>query len=542
MIKKRLEQLHVALPGLVDDLRSAKLGRRDFLRTATLLGLSAPFAYALTGAAMPRGAFPAARAQGGGGTLRLSMNVMDAGDPSLADWGQKGNLYRAVLEPLAKVGPDNITRPYLAERWTANDDLTVWTFHLRRGITWSNGDAFSAADVVANVAVWRTEAHGSSNFSRFFAVDTVEAVDDHTVRFHLGTPDIALPENLADYPALIAHRNFWNDGGNFAANPVGTGPFMLADYAAGRRASLVRRTDRPWWGGGVALDAVEIVDHGDDPSAHFAALASGQVDLLYEMSAEQVPAVLSRDNLALHEVATGYTGIARMKVDTPPFDDIRVRQAVRACIDHRITLELAYQNYGTPGEDHHVAPIHPEYATGPAPRQDYDRARALLAEAGYGDGLDLEIHCVAQPTWEPNTCQVLAQMVRPAGINLAVKIMPGGTYWDRWTEWPFGFTSWAHRPLGVQVLNLAYRSGAAWNESSYASAEFDAALDRANGLLAVEERRVAMAELQAILQADSVIIQPYWRSIHTASSRSLQGFELQPAREIDYPALSMAPA
>ncbi|MEQ8966265.1 MAG: ABC transporter substrate-binding protein [Azospirillaceae bacterium] len=539
MIEKHLEAIHAVLPRILASFRSGKLGRRDFLRTATLLGLSAPTAYALAGGgANP---VPSARAkESGTGTLRLSMNVMEASDPSLADWGQKGNLYRAVLEPLAKTGPDNITRPYLAERWSVNDDLTEWTFHLRHGVTWNNGDIFTAADVVANVETWRTEAHGSSNFSRFIAVESVEPVDDHTVRFHLSIPDVALPESLADYPALIAHRDFWKDGASFVDNPIGTGPFLLTDFAVGQRASLVRRSDVPWWGGGVGLDAIEIIDHGDDPSAHLAALASGQVDLLYEISSDLVPAVRSLEGAVLHEAVTGYTGVARMRVTEAPFDDIRVRQAIRACIDHAELLRLGYQDFGTPGEDHHVAPIHPEYAPMPPVEQDYDRARSLLAEAGYGDGLELEIHCVAQPTWEPNTCQVIAEMLRPAGISLDINIMPGGTYWDRWTEWPFGFTSWAHRPLGVQVLNLAYRSGVAWNESGYANPEFDAALDRAMGILDVDERRTVMRELQTMLQADSVIVQPFWRSIHTASSSALRGFALQPAREIDYPALSMS--
>jgi peptide/nickel transport system substrate-binding protein len=538
MTKKSLEAVHTALPQIVDTYRSGRLGRREFLRTATLLGLSAPAAYALAGGG-PDPVSSARAQESGNGTLRLSMNVMEASDPSLADWGQKGNLYRAVLEPLAKTGADNITRPYLAERWTANDDLTEWTFHLRRDVTWNNGDRFIAADVVANMEKWRTEAHGSSNFSRFVAVDRAEEVDDHTVRFHLSIPDVALPESLADYPALIVHRDFWTDGGSFVDNPIGTGPFLLTDFAVGQRASLVRRTDVPWWGGPVGLAAIEIIDHGDDPSAHLAALASGQVDLLYEMSADLVPAVQALDNAVLHDAVTGYTGVARMRVDQAPFDDIRVRQAIRACMDHAELLRLGYQGFGTPGEDHHVAPIHPEYAPMPPLQQDYDRARALLAEAGYADGLELEIYSVAQPTWEPNTCQVIAEMLRPAGISLDINIMPGGTYWDRWTEWPFGFTSWAHRPLGVQVLNLAYRSGVAWNESGYANPEFDATLDRAMGILDVDERREVMRELQTILQSDSVIVQPYWRSIFTASSTALSGFALQPAREIDYPALSI---
>jgi peptide/nickel transport system substrate-binding protein len=546
MNKKELEQVHVRLPEVVEDFKAGRTSRRDFLRTSTLLGLSAATAYALAGKITGEHVFPAARAQGaGGGTLRISMNVMEINDPSLADWSQKGNLFRAMLEPLAKVGADNVTYPYLAERWEANDDLTAWTFHLRQGIMWTNGDEFNADDVIANVEKWRDEEHGSSNFSRFSSIESVEKIDDYTVRFNLSAADIAIPEGLGDYPALIAHRNFWTDGQPFPENPIGTGPYVIDEYAVGQRASFNKREDVTWWGEEalgkeVLLDRIEIIDHGDDVSAHLAALASGQVDLLYEMSTDAVPTVQDNDNLVLYETVTGQTGVARFHVTTAPFDDPRVRTAIRRCIDHEVLLQLAYQNLGTPGEDHHVCPIHPEYAQIPRPVQDYEEARRLLAEAGYEDGLDIEIYSVANPTWEPNTCQVIAEMVSPAGINLSVNIMPGGSYWDRWTDWPFGFTSWTHRPLGVQVLNLAYRSGVPWNETNYSNPEFDSLLDQANGILDPDERRSVMAELEEMLQSDSIMIQPYWRAIHTASSTNLVGFELQPAREFDYPALSLS--
>lgn len=540
MDKKELASVHVALPNLVEQLEKGRTTRRDFLRTSTLLGLSATAAYGIAGKITGEQFVAPARAQGTpGGTVRISMNVMELSDPSLADWSQKSNVYRAVNEPLAKIGADNITRPYLAERWEANDDLTAWTFHLRQNATWSNGDAFIADDVVANIEKWLDEAHGSSNYSRFSSLEGAEAIDDHTVRFNLSSPDLAVPEALGDYPALIVHRNFWNNGGSFLDNP-GTGPFQMSDYTVAERATLNRRTDAPWWGGDVMLDEIDIIDHGDDPSAYLAALASGQVDLLYEISADQVAAVRGMEDLELYETVTGQTGVARFHVTSPPFDDPRVRRAIRACIDHDVLLELAFQNLGTPGEDHHVAPIHPEYAELPRPQQDYDLARSLLAEAGHADGLDIEINCVAQPTWEPNTCQVIAEMLRPAGINLNVNILPGGTYWDRWTDWPFGFTSWTHRPLGVQVLNLAYRTGVPWNETNYSNPEFDALLDQANATLDLEARRAITEQLEQIIQNDSIIIQPYWRAIHTASNRNINGFELQPAREFDFPVWSMS--
>ncbi len=541
---KDLGKVHVIIPKLVRDLESGKMGRRDFLRTSTLLGLSATAAYGVVAKVTGEDLMPRAEAQEPtrGGVLRVSMNVKEITDPAIYDWSEKGNVARHIVESLTQVGTDNITRPFLAESWEASDDLKSWTFNLRQGVKWSNGDDFIADDVIFNFERWLDPNVGSSNYGRFALLrgpndgdtmveNAVVKVDDHTVQFNLREPMLALPESMGDYPALITHRRFVEEGGNLVENPVGTGPFALERFGVGQEAVFTRRED-PYWGGEVYLDGIHYIDHGDDPGAWLAALASGQVDVLYRLFVEQVPAVQNMPNLVLLETPTAQTGVARMKVTEPPFDNPLVRQAVQKCIDHEGVLQLAYQNAGVAAEDHHVAPVHPEYAELPKLQQDYDAARELLAEAGYPDGIEITIDCVAQPPWEPNTCQVLAEMMRPAGINLSVNIMPGGTYWDRWTTAPFGFTSWTHRPLGVQVLNLAYRTGVPWNESSYSNADFDALLDQASGIYDVDARREVVKQLEEILQGDAVIIQPFWRSEFTAMQPNVRGFALHPANEV----------
>src|SRR3546814_15902328 len=106
---------------------------------------------------------------------------------------------------------------------------------------------------------------------------------------------------------------------------------------------------------------------------------------------------------------------------------------------------LLYGEYGAPAEDHHVSPVHPEFAELPPLKQDYVRAKELLAKAGHADGLKIRIDCVASPSWEQNACKAIAEMCRPAGIDVEINVMQGGTYWDRWTTTPFGFTHWTHR-------------------------------------------------------------------------------------------------
>ncbi len=555
--------LHPAVIELRDKLRRGAIGRRDFLVAASRFGVGVAAAYAMAGPVAGNTA-PKPPAQGAaegqpkfGGTLRCSMNVKDIADPATYDWSEKSNVARHMIEPLVRINYDNMTEPYLAESWEASEDLKTWTFHLRKGVAWSNGDVFGADDVVFNFRRWLDPMTGSSNLSRFSALTTtvdtgnvdrqgrhvfstsgtpgaVEKVDDYTVRFHLNQPDVTLPESMADYPALIVHRDFDENGGNLAKNPVGTGAFLVEEFAVGDKAVLARRGDVPWWGGDVYLDRIIYIDHGDDPAAQIAALVSDQADTNLRTAVEQVDTIRAIPTLRLIEAATASTGLARMKVTVEPFTDVRVRRAIQACVDHERWLQITYRGFGGVGEDHHVSPIHPDYAALPKLQQDYALARRLLADAGHGNGLKLSIDCSATPTFEQNACKALAEMCKPAGIDIAINVLPGGTYWDRWLTTPFGFTSWAHRPLGIQSLNLAYRSGAPWNETSYANPEFDRLLDEAGMILDPVQRRAVMAKLEAMLQADAVIPQALWRSIFVVANQRVHNLRAHPAEEHHY--------
>jgi peptide/nickel transport system substrate-binding protein len=217
-----------------------------------------------------------------------------------------------------------------------------------------------------------------------------------------------------------------------------------------------------------------------------------------------------------------------MQMDVKPFDDVRVRRAVQLCQDHDRLLQLAYRGKGAPAEDHHVAPVHPEYAKLPKAKQDIAQARKLLADAGHGNGITLRLDVKKEPPWEVAVAQALAEMCKPAGIKIKINVMPNSQYWKTWDKAPFGFTAWTHRPLGVMVQNLAYRSGVPWNESHHNDPEYDKLLDAASGALDVNDRRKLMAKVQKRLQDNAVIAQPLWRSIFAAGSSRISGYQLHP--------------
>lgn len=548
---------HPLIPELKDQVLRGAMGRRDFLRTATLLGLSAPAAYGFV-SLLSAADDPGARAAGlkspdtnpkTGGTLRVSMRLLPITDPAIFDWGFEANVTRHLLEYLTITGPDNVTRPYLLERWSVSEDLKTWDLHLRPGIRWSNGDAFTAEDVAHNFRRWLDPATGSSNQGLFSAmvseVDTgkrdengapvlskrmtegaVEVVDPLTVRLHLNRPDLSIPENLYNYPTAIVHRRFDDWGGDFLKEPVGTGPFKLEQFAVGEQAILRNRND--YWGEPPLLDRIVYVDHGDDAAAAIAAAASGQVDLLHEIAVEQTEIIKHLPKLQIFETVTAQTAVARMQMNQKPFDDVRVRRAVRLCQDHDRLLELSHRGRGAPAEDHHVAPIHPEYAPLPRPKQDHAQARRLLADAGYADGIDLSIDCQKDPPWELACVQALTEMCKPAGIRLKINLLPSAQYWKVWRSTPFGFTRWAHRPLGVMTLNLGYRSGVPWNETNHADPQFDRLLDAASAEIDPARRQAVMVDVQKRLQDNAVIAQPLWRSVFAAGSTRLRGYRLHP--------------
>ena len=554
---------HWYIPVVKDQFLKGRVSRREFLRTATLLGLSAGAAYGFVG--QVTGERPVARARAAepkrGGTFRMAMQVQEMVDPATFDWVEKSNVARHVVEYLTMTGPDNITRPYLAEGWEASDDLTTWTFQLRKNVTWSNGDRFTADDVIYNFTRWLDPKTGSPNLALFDAmlegVETdkkddrgnrivekrmarraLEKIDDHTVRLRLSSPVLSIPENLYNYPTAIVHRRFEEEGGDFSKNPVGTGPYELAEFVVGEKAVLKRRdgpywgeqvTNDPYFGGEVYLDQITYIDRGTSSVAGLEAFSAGEVDSVFEVQletledAEQLPGVL------VSEAQTAQTGVIRMQVTQAPFDDPKVRAAIIAASDNGELLDQGYNGRGVEAGNHHVATIHPEYYALPPLQRDVDKAKQLLREAGHEAGLKLA--CDVGNTngvWQEKTLEVLKKQLAEAGIELTINAMAAGGYWKRWQEAPLGLTAWTHRPLGTMALSLAYRAGVPWNETKYANPKFEAALDKAEALLDVGQRTAAMEQVERILQDSHIMVQPFFQSIYSATSNKMRGYRTHP--------------
>ena len=525
-------ELHPAAQDLVHDALRRGTDRRSVLRVLSWLGVSVVSARSVLG--LPAGAQPASptsssagAAPKSGGTLRFVCAIQQMTDPASTTWIEASNLFRNSVEFLTYVDSDNVTHPYLAQSWHPSEDLKTWDFKLQEGIKWSNGDSFTVADVAFNINRWIAPNSKSANRTTFATITGVEALDDLRFRLHLSRPVCSLPEQLYAATCPILHRRFEEQGANWPRNPIGTGPFQLTDYHVSRTAVFKRRHE--YWGRPAYLDEIRYFDLGTEVATHVAALAAGQVDALYRVTITELDLVKRFPNMQLLVEPSAQTLVMRMKQDQKPYDDVRVRKAVVLSCDREQMLRLAYRDMGVLGEHHHVAPFHPDYFPLPPIKRDVARARHLLAEAGHPDGIDLTLSVGnTQGRYEQDTAQVLQQNCADAGIRLSLQVLPAAEYWTIWDKVPFGITYWAHRPQGIMTLELAYRSGSAWNESHFVNAQFDAALDKASGILEPRERSRAMGECERILQDQAVMVQAYFPKKFTVVSSRVRNFRADP--------------
>jgi peptide/nickel transport system substrate-binding protein len=562
--KKDRDEAHPYIPELKELYRGGRISRREFLRNATLLGMSAAAAGTFLAGCAPDEPAPTEAAvmeeetmeeetmeeeaaeeetmtgPMRGGVLRVGTQIQKVTHPAQFSWIMPTNIIRQVAEYLTYTDGNNITHPYLLKNWEASEDLKTWTLNLNQGVMHNNGDEFNADDVVFSISQWLDDDVGSSTkgLMAYLPPDGIEKVDDYTVRLNLTRAEIAVPEHLFHYPNMILnHRTF---EGDFIKAPHGTGPYTLEEYSEGEFARVVARDD--YWQTGADgqslpyLDGMEFIDMGEELSAWIAAIQAGEVDYLDLGDSNPVEAYQAlKDNPDLNVVGvpTGQTRVLRMRVDMAPWDDERVRMALKLCQNHEKILNLAYFGEGLLGQDFHVAQIHPEYCEKPDPAYDPVRAKELLADAGYPDGLDVELAVGSGWPDIVSYGEILKEDAAAGGFNITLNTMPNSQYWEQWTEVALGVTPWTHRPLGTMVLNLAYIADAegnpaAWNETRWIDDEFSELLFEANGTLDVEKRREIFCKLEQIQYDRGPVGIPFWRNVWFVSSTKVKDVPTHP--------------
>ncbi len=335
--------------------------------------------------------------------------------------------YANIFEGLTRFGPDGSVQPGLARSWDISENGLEYTFHLADGVTFHDGTPMTAEDVKFSLDRARAEDSTNAQPQLFRAIDTVEVIDDTTVRVTLEEPDGAFLFNMAWGDAVILSPE---SAGDNASNPVGTGPFTFSRWVQGDRVELERNPD--YWGDEVALTGATF-KFISDPNAAFAAMMAGDIDAFPNFPAPETLAQFEAD--PRFEVIVGSTEgqtLLSMNHGHEALSDIRVRRALAHAINRQDIIDGAMFGYGTPIGTH-FAPHHPDYVdlTDLSPH-DPELARDLLAEAGYADGLELRL-MLPPPTYARRGGEILASQLRDVGVQTRTTNLE----WAQWLEQVF---------------------------------------------------------------------------------------------------------
>lgn len=407
-----------------------------------------------------------------------------------------------VMNRLVRPGPDGVPQPVLATGWTPNADGSIWEFTLREGVTFHDGSAFDAADVVYSLNRVIDPDSDSSARATVQMIKRVEALAPHRVRMVLDAPFADLPLQLMDFRLRMIPEG---SGATIGQTGIGTGPFRVTRFDPDGITTLAANPD--YWEGPPGVAHMEVIAI-PDTQARLQALLGGQIDMERGITPQLGKVLDASPRYRVQQVPTGnWIGIA-FRTDVAPYDDVRVRRALRLAADRDELLKLVLDGRGIISCDTPVAPNDQYRADIDCP-QDIATARALLAEAGYPDGIDVEIHVSALDSTWPAMAVAYQQQAAAAGIRVTVTKASTDGYWSQvWMQKDAVATRWNERPAD-QALNEAFYSGAKWNETYYQDPVFDMLLSDARGTVEFEDRHALYEAAQIRLWENAGTLIPY---------------------------------
>ena len=472
--------------------RAFKLGRinrREFLQRSAALG-----AVVVAPGTLLSGMAQAAEPKRGG-TLRLGMgggHTTDSLDPGLHEDSMAINLEYQLRSYLTEVAPDGQLVGELAESWEVAPGATDWTFELRKGVEFHNGKSLTAHDVIASIQHHIKEGSTSKVAGQMGQIAEMSADGDHVVKINLKAGNADFPWLLSDYHVPIFPEDTgWQPG-------IGSGPYSLVSYEPGVRAETTRNPNyfkegRPYF------DGVIITGISDD-AARDNALKTGQVDATNRVSQRTASLLDKVAGVQVMKIVGTKHYTVPMLTNVPPFDNIKVRQALRLAIDREAMLKTVLGGHGDLGNDLPIGRNQEFYNTDLPQRQyDPDQAAFILKEAGM-EGLSVELSAAdAAFDGAVDAAVLMAEHAKAAGIAINVIRESNDGYWSNvWQQTPWCMCYWSGRPTQDWMWTIAYQLGGAWNDNHWNNARFQELLIAARAEVDQAKRKDMYWEMQRL--------------------------------------------
>jgi peptide/nickel transport system substrate-binding protein len=501
--------------------------RRDFLRrTAIGAGLAAPLAQTLARPSV-------ARAQGDkhGGTLRISATFgLSTINPVAHISGAEWLATRWLYNNLTRLNIKREVVPDLAESWAASEGGRVWTFKMRRGVQFHIGREVVADDAVATMQTILDPKTASPYRGEIGPIERVDAIDKYTVRFTLRAPFADFPAMMTLPVARIVAREGLADLKALAAKEFGSGPFRLREFVPGDRVTVERfpgyyRSGLPY------LDAVSLKIF-PEPTTELTAFKGKETDVIWDVSPDLFSQVAGTPGADAMAVSGGTFANVILPSDKPPFNDSRVREAIKYTVDRAKMLAAIHGTHGELANDHPVSSAYTFYSQLPLRTPDINKAKSLLREAGHGGGISFKISVAGSPPIREQVAVILKEMAKPAGFNIDVEVLPYDRYlaqvWNKGVPY-VGF--YATRPTADTILMKLYHPKEGLDEGRWAPSHAEAVkmLEQARETLDVAQRRRLYAQFQKVARDDGPFIIPFFRNELSGKWAYVRDFRLNPS-------------
>jgi peptide/nickel transport system substrate-binding protein len=527
---------------VIDEFAAGRLSRRDFIRRATVIGISAPVLGGVLAAcssssspsSSPSASSTAAGAPGavikaGITTPTAAINPITVADQGgldmLAQTGEYLNLSDQTLS----------LKPVLATSWSSNSAADVWTFKIRQGVKFHNGAPLTAADVVYTYKQQTNPSSSSNALSAFAGVlvpDGVQQVDDYTVAFHLEAPNGNFPYlTSSDNYNMIIMPNGYNPA-NWQSTFIGTGPFVLSSYTAKVGANFTRNNS--YWGTKALPSATQFTFY-DSQASSILALTGGTIDVLGQFSVSGGQALLNGSYNVIRLKSSAHRELS-MRCDQAPFTDSRVRQAIALTLNRPDIITALFKGYADIGNDSPFAPVFPSTNTSVPQRvQDVSKAKSLLAAAGHSSGFSTKL--ITESLLEiPEYAQIVVQSAAAIGVKIDLTVESSAQYYGKatfgnsdWLDATMSLVDYGHRSVPnvfltapLETINAKTGTGA-WNAAHFNNSQYDSLVSQYIAAIDLSSQRRIAGQIETLLLDQTPVIYSYFYNYLSATAQGITG-------------------